>query len=34
MIILNVAGRVMGIKVGGVSDVITLREGQIQPAPG
>ncbi|MDV6346852.1 chemotaxis protein CheW [Nitrosomonas sp. Is35] len=33
MIILNVAGRVMGIKVGGVSDVITLREGQIQPEP-
>ena len=32
VIILNVAGRVMGIKVGGVSDVITLREGQIQPA--
>lgn len=33
VIILNVAGRVMGIVVDGVSDVITLMEGQIRPAP-
>ena len=34
VIILNVAGRVMGIVVDGVSDVISLETGQIRPAPG
>lgn len=34
VIILNVAGRVMGIVVDGVSDVITLGEEQIRPTPG
>lgn len=33
MIILNVAGRVMGIVVDGVSDVINLQAEQIRPAP-
>jgi purine-binding chemotaxis protein CheW len=33
VIILNVAGRVTGIVVDGVADVITLREGKIRPAP-
>jgi purine-binding chemotaxis protein CheW len=33
VIILNVAGRVMGIVVDGVSDVIDLEAGQIRPAP-
>ncbi|MBS0423535.1 MAG: chemotaxis protein CheW [Proteobacteria bacterium] len=33
VIILNVAGRVMGIVVDGVSDVITLEEEQMRPAP-
>ncbi|MXS84309.1 chemotaxis protein CheW [Nitrosomonas oligotropha] len=33
VIILNVAGRVTGIVVDRVADVITLREGQIRPAP-
>ena len=33
VIILNVAGRVVGIVVDGVSDVIALAHGQIQPAP-
>ncbi len=33
VIILNVAGRVMGIVVDGVSDVITLGEEQIRPTP-
>ncbi|MBS0298517.1 MAG: chemotaxis protein CheW [Proteobacteria bacterium] len=34
VIILNVAGRVMGIVVDGVSDVITLTMEQMRPAPG
>lgn len=34
VIILNVAGRVMGIVVDGVSDVITLEEEQMRPTPG
>ena len=34
VIILNVAGRVMGIVVDGVSDVITLGTEQMRPAPG
>lgn len=34
VIILNVAGRVMGIVVDGVSDVITLGLEQMRPAPG
>jgi purine-binding chemotaxis protein CheW len=34
VIILNVAGRVMGIVVDGVSDVITLNAEQMRPAPG
>ncbi|MBL8500712.1 MAG: chemotaxis protein CheW, partial [Nitrosomonas sp.] len=34
VIILNVAGRVMGIVVDGVSDVITLGSEQMRPAPG
>lgn len=34
VIILNVAGRIMGIVVDGVSDVITLGAEQIRPAPG
>ncbi len=34
VIILNVAGRVMGIVVDGVSDVITLGAEQMRPAPG
>ena len=33
VIILNVAGRVLGIVVDGVSDVITLSLDQIKPAP-
>jgi len=33
VIILNVAGRVMGIVVDGVSDVIELEANQIRPAP-
>ncbi|HSN34427.1 MAG TPA: chemotaxis protein CheW [Ideonella sp.] len=33
VIILNVAGRVLGIVVDGVSDVVTLAPGQIRPAP-
>jgi purine-binding chemotaxis protein CheW len=33
VIILNVSGRVMGIVVDGVSDVITLTADQIKPAP-
>lgn len=33
VIILNVAGRVLGIVVDGVSDVITLAPEQIRPAP-
>lgn len=33
VIILNVSGRVMGIVVDGVSDVITLAAGQVKPAP-
>lgn len=33
VIILNVAGRVMGIVVDGVSDVITLGNEQIRPTP-
>ncbi len=33
VIILNVAGRVMGIVVDGVSDVITLAADQVKPAP-
>ena len=33
VIILNVAGRVVGVVVDGVSDVITLAAGQIKPAP-
>ncbi|WP_297325098.1 chemotaxis protein CheW [Nitrosomonas sp.] len=34
VIILNVAGRVMGIVVDGVSDVIALGEEQMRPTPG
>ena len=34
MIILTVADRVMGILVDGVSDVITLADEQVRPAPG
>jgi purine-binding chemotaxis protein CheW len=34
VIILNVAGRVMGIVVDGVSDVISLEAGQMRPTPG
>ena len=34
VIILNVAGRVMGIVVDGVSDVITLEAEQMRPTPG
>lgn len=33
VIILNVAGRVVGIVVDGVSDVIALKRSQIRPAP-
>ena len=33
VIILNVANRVVGMVVDGVSDVITLQAGQIKPAP-
>ncbi|MGO4307192.1 MULTISPECIES: chemotaxis protein CheW [unclassified Cupriavidus] len=33
VIILNVAGRVVGIVVDGVSDVLTLTGGDIKPAP-
>src|SRR5512135_2459991 len=33
VIILNVAGRVIGMVVDGVSDVITLKSEQIKPAP-
>ncbi|SEO49888.1 chemotaxis protein CheW [Nitrosovibrio sp. Nv6] len=33
VIILNVAGRVMGMVVDGVSDVITLAAEQVRPAP-
>lgn len=33
VIILNVAGRVIGMVVDGVSDVITLKPEQIKPAP-
>ena len=33
VIILNVASRVMGIVVDGVSDVITLSAEQVKPAP-
>ena len=33
VIILNVAGRVVGIVVDGVSDVLMLNSGQIRPAP-
>ncbi|MEN6587951.1 MAG: chemotaxis protein CheW [Sulfuricella sp.] len=33
VIILNVAGRVIGMVVDGVSDVISLRADQIKPAP-
>lgn len=34
VIILNVAGRVMGIVVDGVSDVLTLEAAQMRPPPG
>ena len=34
VIILNVAGRVVGIVVDGVSDVISLETEQMRPAPG
>ncbi len=34
VIILNVAGRIMGIVVDGVSDVITLEAEQVRPTPG
>ncbi len=34
VIILNVAGRVMGMVVDGVSDVITLQKEHMRPAPG
>jgi len=33
VIILNIAGRVVGMVVDSVSDVITLNHGQIKPAP-
>jgi purine-binding chemotaxis protein CheW len=33
VIILNIANRVMGMVVDGVSDVITLKAEQIKPAP-
>ncbi|PSJ18280.1 chemotaxis protein CheW [Nitrosomonas supralitoralis] len=33
VIILNVAGRVIGVVVDGVSDVITLEAGQMRPTP-
>jgi len=33
VIIINVAGRVLGTVVDGVSDVMTLEPGQIRPAP-
>ena len=33
VIILNVAGRMMGIVVDGVSDVLALREADLRPAP-
>lgn len=33
MIVLNISGRVVGMVVDSVSDVMTLREDQIQPAP-
>lgn len=33
VIILNIAGRIVGIVVDSVSDVITLNAGQIKPAP-
>ncbi|MFJ2995048.1 chemotaxis protein CheW [Pandoraea sp. NPDC087047] len=33
VIILNVAGRVVGMVVDGVSDVLTLARGEIKPAP-
>ena len=33
VIVLNVAGRVVGMVVDSVSDVITLQPGQIRPAP-
>ena len=33
VIILNIAGRVMGIIVDGVSDVVSLSENEIKPAP-
>ena len=34
VIILNVAGRVMGIVVDGVSDVISIGANQMRPTPG
>ncbi|MDO9312559.1 MAG: chemotaxis protein CheW [Nitrosomonas sp.] len=34
VIILNVAGRIMGIVVDGVSDVLTLEAEQMRPTPG
>ena len=34
VIILNVAGRVMGMVVDAVSDVLTLQAEQMRPAPG
>ncbi|WP_250479624.1 MULTISPECIES: chemotaxis protein CheW [unclassified Caballeronia] len=34
VVVLNVAGRVVGIVVDGVSDVLTLTPEQIRPAPG
>ena len=34
VIILNVAGRVVGIVVDAVSDVISLEQGQLRPTPG
>lgn len=33
MIILDAAKQVTGIVINGISDVITLREGQIRPVP-
>jgi purine-binding chemotaxis protein CheW len=33
VIILNIAGRIVGMVVDSVSDVITLNPGQIKPAP-
>ena len=33
VIILNIGGRIMGMVVDSVSDVITLKPGQIKPAP-